>query len=347
MTKLSQPQRRPARIGITLGDPAGIGPEIVVKALLELEPERAWTPVLFGNPHVLQAALDLVGASRRVKVLDDVAAVDDDPRVLSLVATAADPEPVPYGVVGSRGGEEAGRAIMAVVDAAKSGAVDVINTAPLNKEALRLAGYHYPGHTEMLAERFGVDGVYTMFEVDTLRIFFLTRHHPLSEVPALLGVAQVHAGITRCLGFLKDLGVETPVLAVAALNPHGGEHGLLGTEERAILEPAIKQAQSEGHRVEGPIPADAVFYQARMGRYAGVLSLYHDQGHIAAKTLDFYGTVSVTLGLPVLRTSVDHGTAFDIAGRGVANAHGQVAALSAAGAWGARARWSTKQPKER
>lgn len=332
MGKLQMPS---GRVGITLGDPAGIGPEIVVKALLELESE-SWTPVLFGNPHVLQATLDLVGASRRVAVLDDPGTVMNDPGVFSIVATSTDPEPVPYGIVSSRGGDEAARAIVGVVEAAKSRAVDAINTAPLNKEALRLAGYHYPGHTEMLTELFGVDGVYTMFEVDTLRIFFLTRHHPLSAVPGLLNVAQVYTAITRCLGFLRDLGVESPTLAVAALNPHGGEHDLLGPEERAILEPAVKQALSEGYQVAGPIPADAVFYQTRMGRYAGVLALYHDQGHIAAKTLDFYGTVSVTLGLPVLRTSVDHGTAFDIAGRGAANAHGQVAALRAAGARGRR-----------
>lgn len=337
---------RPVRIGITLGDPAGIGPEIVVKALQELESDRPWIPVLFGNPQVLHAALTLADARRRVIVVDDAAAVEDTPGALALVATSFDPEPVPYGVVSERGGDEAGRAVMGVVAAAKSGAVDVINTAPLNKEALRLAGYHYPGHTEMLTELFGVEGVYTMFEVGALRIFFLTRHHPLSAVPGLLSVALVHDGITRCLGFLTDLGVENPVLAVAALNPHSGEHGLLGTEEQAILQPAVEQAQREGYRVEGPIPADAVFYQARMGRYAGVLSLYHDQGHIAAKTLDFYGTVSVTLGLPVLRTSVDHGTAFDIAGRGVANAHGQTAALRTAYAWAVRQRGPMTESRE-
>ncbi len=324
------------RIGITLGDPAGIGPEIVVKALLELEAERQWTPVLFGNPHVLQSALTLLGATRQVAVVDDPRSVEDGQEALFLVATSRDAEPVPFGAVSARGGDEAGRAILGVVDAAKVGAVDVMSTAPLNKEALRLAGYHYPGHTEMLTELFGAEGVYTMFEVGPLRIFFLTRHHPLSAVPGLLTADRVHSGITRCLGFLEELGVQRPTLAVAALNPHGGENGLLGTEERAVLAPAIRQAKDAGFRVEGPIPADAVFYQTRMGRYAGVLSLYHDQGHIAAKTLDFYGTVSVTLGLPVLRTSVDHGTAFDIAGRGEANAHGQVAALRAAALWGVR-----------
>ncbi len=325
--------RNQPRVGITLGDPGGIGPEIVVKALGELAPIREWTPVLFGNPSVLQAACRLVGCSFDIEVVEDASHAIPDRGVLSLVATSTDPSPVPVGVPSSRGGDEAGRAILGAVAAVQAGTVQAINTAPLNKEALKMAGYNYPGHTEMLAERFGVKGVYTMFQVDELRIFFLTRHLPIGEVPRMLTVAMVYQGIVRCLGFLDEMGMEHPTLAVAALNPHAGENGLLGKEEDLILRPAIRQAQAEGYRVEGPIPADSVFYQARHGRYPGVLSLYHDQGHIAAKTLDFYGTVSVTLGLPVWRTSVDHGTAFDIAGRGVANAHGQVAALRAAANW--------------
>jgi 4-hydroxythreonine-4-phosphate dehydrogenase len=169
-----------------------------------------------------------------------------------------------------------------------------------------------------------------MFVVENLRVFFLTRHHPLKKAVELITFDRVVEGIEYSLKYLKALGFPQPLLAVAALNPHAGENGLIGTEEQDVLIPAIQHAQAQGWAVVGPVPADAVFYQARQGRYTGVLSLYHDQGHIATKTLDFNGTVSVTLGLPTIRTSVDHGTAFDIAGQGIADAHGQSEALRVA-----------------
>lgn len=321
-------QQRP-RIGITLGDPAGIGPEIVLRALQDPEIYRDAVPVLFGNPRVVRRALTVLGSDAELRLVASAADAAGTPGVLDLVATCDDTPP-PWGQVSASGGREAGQAITAAVGAVQAGTVDGLNTAPLNKEALRLGGYAYPGHTEMLADLFESSGVYTLFVTGSLYIFFLTRHHPLRTVPGLLSVETVYAGIVRCLTFLNELGFADSHLAVAALNPHAGEHGLLGSEEQAILEPAVARAQAEGYAVSGPVPADAVFYQAREGRFTGVLSLYHDQGHIAAKTLDFYGTVSVTLGLPVIRTSVDHGTAFDIAGRGIADARGQVAALRAA-----------------
>jgi 4-hydroxythreonine-4-phosphate dehydrogenase len=202
-------------------------------------------------------------------------------------------------------------------------------TGPINKEAARAGGLEFPGHTELLADRFGVDAddVYTMFVVGKLRIFFLTRHLSLRDAIDALNVDRVHGAIVHVAKLLRDLGVEAPHVALAALNPHAGEGGMMGSEEIEILRPAVEAAREDGVQVSGPVPADAVFHQGHEGRFDGVISLYHDQGHVASKTLDFFGTVSATLGLPVIRTSVDHGTAFDLAGRWKADARGQIAAL--------------------
>ena len=171
----------------------------------------------------------------------------------------------------------------------------------------------------------------TLFLVQTLKIFFLTRHISFREIPAAITEEGILEAIPLCLAYLRQLGVEDPLIAVAGLNPHGGEQGLFGTEEMEVIGPAVVKARALGYRASGPLPADSVFHQALEGRYDGVLALYHDQGHIAAKTLDFHGTVSLTMGLRFLRTSVDHGTAFDIAGQGIADARGMIKAIQAAG----------------
>ena len=216
------------------------------------------------------------------------------------------------------------------VEAALAGQITGLVTAPLNKESLQAAGCRFVDHTEMLRARAARHEPMTMFMAKTLRIFFLTRHIPFAQVPkAITGEAIVKALPLSAL-YLRQLGIERPRLAVAALNPHGGEQGLFGREETDVIAPAIQQARAAGVDVCGPVPADAVFHQCLAGRYDGVLSLYHDQGHIAAKTLDFHGTVSLTMGLQFLRTSVDHGTAFDIAGQGIADARAMVAAIETA-----------------
>lgn len=317
-------------IGITMGDPFGIGPEIVLKALTDPALYQRMVPVVFGDPEVLEASARRFGLALRMHPIDDRKEAEGRVGIIDVVATAPVGKPVNWGAVDAQAGHAAGSAIETAVAWARQGALDALNTAPISKEALREGGYRFPGHTEMLTELFSASGVFTMFVVGQLRVFFLTRHHPLRDAIELLTVDRVYAGIVRCLELLEELGINNPTLAVAALNPHAGEHGLLGREEQEVLEPAVARAVEEGHRVVGPVPADAVFYQGRDGRYSGVLSLYHDQGHIATKTLDFYGTVSVTLGLPVIRTSVDHGTAFDIAGKNQANPAGQRAALQVA-----------------
>jgi 4-hydroxythreonine-4-phosphate dehydrogenase len=205
-------------------------------------------------------------------------------------------------------------------------------TGPINKEAAKAGGLKHPGHTELLADLLGADpdDVFTMFVVGKLRIFFLTRHLSLRDAIDALTEERVHNGIVRVDELLGDLGVDEPRVALAALNPHAGEGGMMGDEEIRVLRPAVERAREAGVDVAGPVPADAVFHQGHEGRFDGVIALYHDQGHIASKTLDFFGTVSATLGLPVIRTSVDHGTAFDLAGRFEADARGQVNALRVA-----------------
>lgn len=319
--------RNRVKVGISMGDPTGVGPEIIVKALGDPAQLDTMVPVLFGDPEVFERIIKVVGSDARVRQVSNAAEAEGVPGVLDVVSTSQGSGSLSFGEMSPEAGDAAVKAITGVIDAAKKHEVTVINTAPINKEAVRRAGYPYPGHTEMLAELFDVKQVLTMFVVGDLRVFFLTRHHPLAKAIDLITMERVYDGIEQSLRYLKDLGFSNPTLAVAALNPHAGENGLIGTEEQTVLIPAVERAKAEGLRVVGPVPADAVFYQARMGRYEGVLSLYHDQGHIATKTLDFNGTVSVTLGLPVVRTSVDHGTAFDIAGQGVADAHGQSEAL--------------------
>jgi 4-hydroxythreonine-4-phosphate dehydrogenase len=237
-----------------------------------------------------------------------------------------------FGVVDGAHGRAAVDYIEKACELARQGAVQGIVTAPINKEAIKTGGSTFPGHTEMIAAQFSVPDseVFTLFILDKLRIFFLTRHHSLANAIKKIDVDIVVNALIETHGLSAQLGLTNPRLALAALNPHAGENGILGSEENEILKPALERVREMGIEVSGPIPADAVFYQCRQGRWDAVLSLYHDQGHIAAKTVDFYGTVSCTLGYPVVRTSVDHGTAFDIAGKWIAEARGQVGAIRVA-----------------
>jgi 4-hydroxy-L-threonine phosphate dehydrogenase PdxA len=205
--------------------------------------------------------------------------------------------------------------------------VDALVTAPLNKESLKAGAVPYLDHTAALDDRAALRKTMTLFVVRTLKIFFLTRHIPFRDIRGAITREGIVETVPHCIAYLRQLGAEDPVIAVAALNPHGGEQGLFGREEMEVIEPAVEEAKRLGYRVAGPLPADSVFHQALEGHYDGVLSLYHDQGHIAAKTLDFHGTVSLTMGLKFLRTSVDHGTAFDIAGKGIADARGMMNAI--------------------
>ena len=310
-------------IAITIGDAAGIGPEIVLKALERFDTSRF---VVYGGADVVRKAMGIAGVpSRDVNLLDgNLATVKG---VINVFDTGGpDMSSFRYGLESAECGQAAYDCIARAVADAMAGRLLCVCTAPLNKVSLRLAGIPHIGHTEIFASLTGCDDPLTMFQVDDLRVFFLSRHVSLVEACRMVTYGRLMDYIPRCIRELEKLGVKG-TFAVAGLNPHCGEHGLFGDEERCI-EAAVSQCRSRGLDVVGPVGADSVFHQCLKGRYSAVLSLYHDQGHIATKTYDFDRTISVTLGMKVLRLSVDHGTAFDIAGKGMADETGMVETLS-------------------
>jgi 4-hydroxythreonine-4-phosphate dehydrogenase len=311
----------PPVIGITIGDPAGIGPEIVVRALADETIPASISPIVLGDRWVLERAMEATGI--RIEF-----GSSGQPRLIDLANVD---HRLQWGKIQATAGAAAAQFIERAVQEALAGRLDAMATAPINKEALWRAGYRHLGHTEMLADLTHSDDPLTMFQVRGLRIFFLTRHLSLREALDQITRERITSMLPRIDNELKRLGVARPRIAVAALNPHAGEGGALGREDQDEIAPAVEDARARGIQVQGPVPADSVFAQALEGRYDAVVSLYHDQGHIAAKTLDFHGSVSVTLGLPFIRTSVDHGTAFDIAGKGIAKADSMIAAILAAG----------------
>jgi 4-hydroxythreonine-4-phosphate dehydrogenase len=309
------------KIAVTMGDPSGIGPEVVLKCYLNQKLLKTGVPVVIGDFSVLaevnnRLGLDLV--LKRVSGLGNCANYSNVVPVMDQ-GVVTDASRVPIGKVSPLGGRAAVTYVRKAVQLAMDNAVVGIATGPIHKEALRSAGSSYIGHTEMLSHMAGVTKSVTMFMVDRLKIFFHTRHMSLKMMLESLDVDGVFRSITMAQRCLESIGYKGGTLALAALNPHGSDGGLFGVEEREILIPACERARKMGIAVEGPVPADSVFHLALQGKFDAVVSLYHDQGHIASKTYDFHRTVSVTLGLPFVRTSVDHGTAFDIAWKGVAS----------------------------
>ncbi|MER2530227.1 MAG: 4-hydroxythreonine-4-phosphate dehydrogenase PdxA [Candidatus Competibacter sp.] len=308
-------------IAISLGDPAGIGPEILVRTVADESVNQVARCIVYGDARVIEKAAWEAKLDWTVRAIRKPAEALFAPRSIEVIDLAnADPTAFEPGKVQALCGKAAWEYIEAMVQAALRGEVDVINTAPINKEAIQAANVPHIGHTEMLAALTGTHDPLTLFETLGLRVFFLSRHVSLRQSCDLVTKARLLDYIERCHQAMEQLGLGGGELAVAGLNPHSGEHGLFGDEEVREVEPAVLEARKRGFRVVGPIGADSVFHQAKIGRYAAVLSLYHDQGHIATKTLDFERTISLTLGLPFLRTSVDHGTAFDIAWQGKASA---------------------------
>jgi 4-hydroxythreonine-4-phosphate dehydrogenase len=308
-------------IAVTMGDPAGIGPEIILKSFQKPEIWKRGVPVVVGDWNVLQEVRDRLQIDvqlTRGKNIDDL--LETRPAVPVLdQEVVGDAALLPVGRVSPLGGKAAVGYVKKAVELALHGSVRGIATAPINKEALKAAGYQYIGHTEMLSGMSSKQKGMTMFMVDKLKIFFHTRHMSLRQVLENLTVEGVVETILTADSCLGSLGNKSSTLALAALNPHASDGGLFGDEEERVLIPARNGARGRGVDVEGPLPADSVFHLGLEGKFDAVVSLYHDQGHIAAKTYDFYRTVSVTFGLPFMRTSVDHGTAFDIAWKGRAN----------------------------
>ena len=307
-------------IGVTMGDPAGIGPEISVKALSNPEVWSVCKPVLMGDLGLLRKNAEDLNIKASLKAVGLPKEAAGEAGLIEVVDLKnVDIGTLEIGKVSLQAGKASIDYIHRAVEYALSGEVAAVTTGPINKQAIQLAGSRFIGHTEMLAALCGVENPLTMFYVKGARIFFLTRHLPLAGAIRVVRKGFIVETVVRIAEELRRIGLREPLIAVAALNPHASDEGLVGDEESKEIIPAIEELNIRGIRVVGPVPADTVFLKALEGRYDAVLSLYHDQGHIAAKTVDFYGTVSVTLGLPFIRTSVDHGTAYDIAGKGIAN----------------------------
>lgn len=318
-------------IAIPIGDPAGIGPEITVKTLNEKEIYDVSKPVVIGNEAVLKQAMKFSNVNLEIRRVNEPGEGQFKHGTIDLIhLDNIDTGQFEFGKVSGMCGQAAYDYIKHSIELVQQNKAGSIATPPINKESLQAGEVPYIDHTAMLSAFTGVKDPLTMFEVRNLRIFFLTRHLPLKDAIGQMTEERVHDYLNRCNDSLKRLGMEKRTLAVAGLNPHAGENGLFGNEEGDELTPGIERAKKDGVDAVGPVPADSVFHQAMNGKYDAVLSLYHDQGHIAAKMADFERTVSITNGLPFLRTSVDHGTAFDIAGKGIASAVSMIECVKAA-----------------
>ena len=309
-------------IGIPMGDAAGIGPEIVLKTIADPEISRIARCVVVGDKGVMELAETYPDSPKpRINVIREPAEGRYEPGILNLIDLHnIDLNKLKVGTVDGMCGKASYEYIAESIRLANARVVDAVATTPINKESLRKGGVPYIGHTEIFGALTGTEDPLTMFEVRGMRVFFLTRHVSLRQACDLVTKDRIVDYVHRCTEALRRLGVTEGTMAIAGLNPHSGEHGLFGTEETEQVYPAVEQLRKEGYNVEGPIGADSVFHLALQGRYNSVLSLYHDQGHIATKTLDFERTIAITNGMPILRTSVDHGTAMDIAGKGIASA---------------------------
>lgn len=325
-------QDQPPVIGITMGDPVGIGPEIIVKAFQERTLLDRCRPLVVGDVAWLTAVSHQLGNRLRINAISsplggrfEWGGVDVLPGSQLDVARISWGKPT----------IETGRAMIGYIkkaaDLSVRGEVAAMVTAPINKKAMEQAGFDFPGHTELLADRTGTRRVVMMLAGSRLRVVLVTIHMALSEVPDRLTIDGIAETITITARALKErFGIPAPRLAVAGLNPHAGEAGMFGDEETRLIAPAISRARNSGLDVAGPFPPDTVFYHAAAGRYDVVVCMYHDQGLIPFKLLHFENGVNTTLGLPIIRTSVDHGTAYDIAGTGQADARSLMAAVEMA-----------------
>ncbi len=303
-------------IGITMGDAAGVGPEVTLKAVSEMTAEDRARTRIFGCRKTLESVQQVIGTS--LNLGKDIALTD----------LPVDGAPLPFGMEDARAGDAAFRFIEAAVRAAESGTIDCIVTAPISKAALNAAGHHYDGHTGLLASLTGTKGVFMLLASERLKVIHVSTHVSLKTAIDRAQPERVLATIRMGNAHLKRVGYPAPRIAVAGINPHCGEGGLFGTEDDVQIAPAVELARAEGIDVQGPIPADTVFHRAYNGAFDLVVAQYHDQGHIPIKLVAFDSAVNVSLGLPIDRTSVDHGTAFDIAGKGIANHRNMNAAIA-------------------
>ena len=307
-------------IAITMGDPCGIGPEVVVKALADPQVYGLCRPVVVGNTYAMEQAVGMTGLPLRINPTDDPTGAGNDPAVVDVVDIGnLNPEDIAVGRLSVPCGRAAMEWVSKAGQLAMAGVVDGLATAPLNKEAAALAGYEAIGHMELLQELSGAKTVATMLVARNLRVVHLTTHRSLRAACDYVKKERILDYLRLTDASFRQWGFAQPRIGVAALNPHGSDGGLLGNEEAEEIAPAVAAAQGEGISAAGPVPADIIFHQAIQGRYDATLCMYHDQGHIPVKVYGFEESITANLGLPFIRTSVDHGTAFDIAGQNVAD----------------------------
>lgn len=319
-------------IGITMGDPVGIGPEIILLSLINPSIYKVCRPLVIGDFRMLGAAKKNIQSRLE---LESIKTPDDGKYKCGVVdvlnISELDPNKTSWGKPTVQTGRAMVRYITAAADLAIKERIAAMVTCPINKMAMQLSGCHYSGHTELLAERTKSDEFAMMLAGNRLRVVLVTIHVPLRDVPAILSRQKIVKTIKLAWQALYErFGFKAPRIAVAGLNPHAGEGGMFGDEEKNIIEPAIRDAGNQGFHASGPFPPDTIFYHAANKRYDAVVCMYHDQGLIPFKLIHFNNGVNTTLGLPIIRTSVDHGTAYDIAGTGIADPGSLIAAINMA-----------------
>lgn len=318
-------------IAVTMGDPAGIGPEIIMKSAQSETLYAKGTMIVVGDADRLREAGRLCETRVRLNIIEKPAQAVHRPDVLNCIDLGLVPEGHPFGEVSSLCGRAAFEYVRKAVDLVHSGQAQAICTAPLNKEALHRAGHHYPGHTELLAHLTGTAEVSMLLTARNLRVIHVTTHIGLLDAIEQIQPPLVERTIDRGYQAMLRLGIPSPRIGVCGINPHAGENGLFGRNEEADkIVPAVQAQQALGRQVEGPLPADTLFFRAVRGDFDLVVAMYHDQGHGPVKVLGMDEGVNITVGLPFIRTSVDHGTAFDIAGTGQADERSMITALAMA-----------------
>ncbi len=320
----------PPLVAVTMGDPAGIGPEIIARAFADPDFRRENRALVVGDAGILERAIRLLGLPLQANPVAEPEDAGFEPGTVDVLTETDLPEDLPFGELDPRAGDAAFRYVERATELAGAGRVAAIATAPLNKEAMHLAGHKYPGHTEILAELTGTKDYAMMLVTDELKVIHVSTHVSLREAIERARPERELAVIRLAEESLRKLGYDRPRIAVAGLNPHAGENGLFGTEDAEQIAPAVAAAVEEGMDATGPWPPDTVLMRARRGEFDVVVVQYHDQGHIPVKLMGFDTGVNVTVGLPFFRTSVDHGTAFDIAGTGKADPASLRAALDLA-----------------
>ena len=304
---------------ITMGDPAGIGPEIVVGTMLDKEIHEVCRPFVIGSIAIMDRAAKVLGKELKYNKISDPDEAKYEYGVVDIMETGDyDTDSIVWGEVQELAGRMSVDWIMKSIELGMAKKIDAVSTAPIHKRAIKLVGVKQPGHTKIYQDETHSPYALTMFSCHKLRVFFVSRHMSVIDACKYATKERVLEDVINIDKELRKVGIENPLIAVAALNPHGGDNGLFGTEEITDLIPAVEAAKEKGINCTGPVPADSVFNIGKSGKYDAILSLYHDQGHIACKTLDFEKSVTLTFGLPFIRSSVDHGTAFDIAGKGIA-----------------------------